>query len=91
MKYLTVFIFFISALVLVENVTLTAIKHLIEMSNMKNVFDHENAVVVVKNQEYLHIPTKLNDCTNTACGYICELLGYHYGKCLSANTCSCYN
>ncbi|XP_035431392.2 uncharacterized protein LOC118263477 [Spodoptera frugiperda] len=39
----------------------------------------------------LIIPTVIKACTNEACAYICNLLGFQKGVCISTTTCECSN
>ncbi|XP_022829398.1 uncharacterized protein LOC111358478 [Spodoptera litura] len=39
----------------------------------------------------LIIPTIVKACTNSACAYICSLLGFQNGVCISTTTCQCSN
>ncbi|CAH0629070.1 unnamed protein product [Chrysodeixis includens] len=39
----------------------------------------------------LYIPILTRTCTNSACAYICGLLGFKHGRCISSTTCNCYN
>nr|ABV68874.1 cobatoxin-like protein [Trichoplusia ni] len=38
-----------------------------------------------------YIPILTRACTNSVCAYICGLLGFKHGRCISTTTCNCYN
>uniref|UniRef100_A0A2A4JTY5 Invertebrate defensins family profile domain-containing protein n=1 Tax=Heliothis virescens TaxID=7102 RepID=A0A2A4JTY5_HELVI len=39
----------------------------------------------------LYVPIMSRACTNSACLYICNLLGFQKGVCISTSTCQCTN
>ncbi|KAJ8726819.1 hypothetical protein PYW08_015216 [Mythimna loreyi] len=41
--------------------------------------------------ETIYLPIISKACTNSSCLYICNLLGFAKGTCISASTCQCYN
>ncbi|PZC83367.1 hypothetical protein B5X24_HaOG207750 [Helicoverpa armigera] len=44
-----------------------------------------------KMPETLYLPILSRACTNSACLYICNLLGFQKGVCISTSTCQCTN
>ncbi|XP_059060169.1 uncharacterized protein LOC131853326 [Achroia grisella] len=60
----------------------------IDDTNVNDEYDLDNTAAVSPN---LYIPMELRGCNNVGCDNICKVLGFKHGKCVSANTCRCYN
>ncbi|CAD0198982.1 unnamed protein product [Chrysodeixis includens] len=82
-------------LILVISVMILAVNAKFVTFNDAVFGDLDSAVDEIKSireaKEVLYIPTTIKDCTNPGCDYICKILGFKHGTCVSSTTCRCYS
>ncbi|XP_026745925.1 uncharacterized protein LOC113507245 [Trichoplusia ni] len=78
----------ISAMVLAANARFVSLDEAL-FADLDRSVDEIKSIREAK--EVLYIPTTIKDCTNPGCDYICKLLGFKHGTCVSSTTCRCYS
>ena len=61
-----------------------------DIDNSEAMADQELSKTAVVSHS-LYIPMELKGCNNSGCDSVCRALGFNHGRCVSADTCRCYN
>ncbi|XP_047023285.1 uncharacterized protein LOC124632479 [Helicoverpa zea] len=81
-------LFVISVVLMVAFAKSLSMNHVLKIYEITHADTGETTKVAT---EALYIPLTLKDCSNSACDYVCRMLGYNHGACISSTTCHCTN